>query len=96
VGVRAGKETAIAINHKCKGWYTASKHILAPAIQEKNRLRHRLHDRRSLSPDGIVSLQAQLKTINKRNQVLVELAKACWYKEICKKIHEMSMDPRLG
>ncbi len=34
--VRAGKETAIAINRKCKGWYTASKSILAPAIQEKN------------------------------------------------------------
>ncbi len=25
--VRAGKETGIAINPKCKGWYTASKSI---------------------------------------------------------------------
>ena len=33
--VHAGKETAVAIDHKCEGWYTASKHILAPAIQEK-------------------------------------------------------------
>ncbi len=34
--VRAGKETAITIDCKCKGWYNASKSILAPAIQEKN------------------------------------------------------------
>jgi hypothetical protein len=44
--IRACKETAVAINHKCEGWYTASKGILAPAIQEKNRLCHRLHNRR--------------------------------------------------
>ena len=84
--VRVGKETAIAIDHKCEGWYRASKSILAPAIQEKNQLRHRLHDRSSLSTDKIASLQAQLKAINKRNQGLVELAKVCWYKGICKKI----------
>ena len=58
VVIRAGKETAVAINRKCKGWYTASKGILAPAIQEKNRLRHRLHDRSGLSTDKIASLQA--------------------------------------
>jgi hypothetical protein len=34
--VRAGKETAVPINRKCKGWYTVSESILAPAIQEKN------------------------------------------------------------
>ncbi len=94
--VRVGKETAVVINQKCKGWYTASKSILAPAIQEKNRLRHCLHNRSSLSTDKVVSLQAQLKAINKRNQGLVELAKASWYKGICNKIHKMSMDPCLA
>ncbi len=76
VVICAVKETAIAINWKCKGWYTASKSILAPAIQEKNQLRHRLHDRSGLSTDKIASLQAQLKEINKRNQGLVELVKS--------------------
>jgi hypothetical protein len=90
-----GKETAIAIDLKCKGWYTASKRILAPAIQEKNKLRRRLHDRSILSPDELASLQAQLKAINKCNQGLVELAKACWYKGICKKNLVKSMDPCL-
>jgi hypothetical protein len=91
--VRAGKKTAVAIDCKCEGWYTARKGILAPAIQEKNQLRHCLHDRRDLSPDKISHLQSQLKEINKRNQGLVELVKAKWYKWICKKIHKMSIDP---
>jgi hypothetical protein len=34
--VHACKETAVAIDCKCEGWYTASKSILVPAIQEKN------------------------------------------------------------
>ena len=94
--VRAGKETAVAIDQKCKEWYTASESILAPAIQEKNHLHHRLHDRSGLSPDEVTSIQAQLKTINKRNHSLVDLAKSHWYKGICEKIDEMSMDPCLA
>ncbi len=30
--VRAGRETAVSIESKCEGWYTASEAILAPAI----------------------------------------------------------------
>ncbi len=30
--VLAGRETAISIECKCKGWYKASKAILIPAI----------------------------------------------------------------
>jgi len=56
--IRAGKETALAIVQKCEGWYTASESILALAIQEKNQLRHRLHDRRNLSPDDITNIKA--------------------------------------
>ena len=70
-----------------------SESILAQAIQEKNRLRHRLHDCNGLSPGEISSIKDQLKMVNKRNHDLVELGKARWYKGICKKIHEMNMDP---
>jgi len=94
--VRAGEITAVTVNHSCAGWYTASEGILAPAIQEKNRLRHRLHDCNDLSSDGISAIKHQLKLINKWNHDLVELAKARWYKGICEKIHEMNMDPRLA
>ena len=94
--VRAGKETAIAIGRKCEGWYTASKDILAPAIQEKNCLRHRLHDSGSLDPNEIAAIKMPLKVVNKRNHDLVEMAKAKWYKGVCSKIHEMNMDPRLA
>jgi hypothetical protein len=34
--VHAGRETAMSIENKCEGWYTASEAILAPAIEEKN------------------------------------------------------------
>ena len=90
--VRAGKETAVAIDWKCEGWYTASKDILAPAIQEKNCLHHHLHDSSSLNPNKIAAIKTQLKLVKKYNHDLVEMAKAKWYKGVCSKIHEMNMD----
>ena len=83
--VRAGEFTAVIVKKGCVGWYTESESILAPAIQEKNNLRHRLHDRTNLSPDEVSSIKDQLKMVNKRNHDLVELAKARWYKGICEK-----------
>jgi len=85
--IQVGKETAMVIDQKCEGWYTVSESILAPAIQEKNQLHHRLHDRSGLSPDEIAHIKAQLTVINKHNHDLVELAKARWYKGICEKIN---------
>ena len=76
--VRAGEFTAVIVKKSCVGWYTESESILAPAIQEKNNLRHRLHDRNNLSPDEVSSIKDQLKIVNKRNHDLVELAKARW------------------
>ena len=92
--VRASEATAMTVNRSCMGWYAASERILAPAIQEKNHLRHRLHDRIGLSPDKISRAKVQLKLLNKRNHDLVKLAKARWYKGLCEKIHQMNMDPR--
>ncbi len=77
--VRAGKETAFAIDRTCKGWYTASKDILAPAIQEKNCLCHHLHNSGSLNPNEIAAIKTQLNLFNKRNHHLVDMAKAKWY-----------------
>ena len=65
--IRAGQETAVAIDRKCEGWYTASESILAPAIQEKNQLSHQLHNRSKLTDDEITDIKAQLKFMNKRN-----------------------------
>ncbi len=56
--VHTGRETVIAINCKCEGWYTASKNILVPAIEEKNQLRHRLHNRSNITPDKVVHLKS--------------------------------------
>jgi len=72
------------------------KHLSAGHPRKKNQLRHHLQDRSGLSPDEITHIKAQLTVINKHNHDLVELAKARWYKGICEKIHEMSMNPRLA
>jgi hypothetical protein len=94
--VQAGWETATAVENKCEGWYTASKDILMPAIKEKNRLRHRLHNKHLLTLAEIDNLKKKLKEINKCNSDLVELAKARWYSRICGKIHNMLMNPQLA
>jgi hypothetical protein len=91
---RAGRETAVSIESKCEGWYKASESILIPAIEEKNRLRHRLQDKSKLNDDEITDLQLKLKQINKRNHDLVDLAKARWYSGICSNIHNMRFNPR--
>ncbi len=87
--VQAGRETVTGIENKCEGWYRASKDILTPAIEEKNRLLHQLHDKHLITPVEIEILKTKLKEINKRNRDLVELAKARWYSGICGKIHNM-------
>ena len=89
-------KTAMSIENKCKGWYTASEAILAPAIEEKNRLRHKLQERNRNTATEIDQLQQQLKNITKRNCDLVKLAKARWYSGICTNIHNMRMNPRLA
>ena len=94
--VHAGRETAVSIESQCERWYTASKAILATAIKEKNRLRHRLQERTHLIITEIDQLQQQLQEINKRNHNLVKLAKACWYNGICTNIHNMRMNPHLA
>ncbi len=94
--VQAGRETATAVEIKCEGWYTASKDILTPAMEEKNRLHHRLHNKHLLTLAEIDNLKKKLKEINKCNSDLVELAKACWYSKICGKIHNMCMNPQLA
>jgi len=94
--VRAGRETAISIESKCEGWYTASKDILAPAIEENNQLHHRLQERNHLTATEINQLRQQLKDVNKRNRDLIKLAKSHWYSGICNNIHNMRMNPRLA
>ena len=89
-------KTAMSIENKCKGWYTASEAILAPASEEKNRLRHKLQERNRNTATEIDQLQQQLKNITKRNCDLVKLAKARWYSGICTNIHNMRMNPRLA
>ena len=76
--VHVGRETAMSIENKCEGWYTASKAILAPAIEEKNRLRHKLQERNCLTATEFDQLQQQLKNITKRNRDLVKLMLVQW------------------
>ncbi len=65
--VQAERETAISIENKCEGWYTASKDILTLAIEEKNRLLHQLHAKHLITPVEIEILKTKFKEINKHN-----------------------------
>ena len=67
-----------------------------PCYLRKKCLCHLLHDSNNLSPEEIANIKTQLKLLNKRNHDLVELTKACWYKGVCAKIHEINMDPWLA
>ena len=57
VGVRQGDNMAPVL-------FLASKAILAPAIEEKNLLCHRIRERNHLNTTEIDQLQQQLKDIN--------------------------------
>ena len=55
--IRSGRKTAISIECKCEGWYTASEAIFALAIEEKNQLCHRLQEWDHLTTTEIDQLQ---------------------------------------
>ncbi len=96
--VRAGWETAVSTECKYKGWYKASKAVLAPAVDKKIDCATICRTRAisTLNPMDINQLQQQLKEVNKQNHDLIDLAKARWYGRICTNTHNMRMNPRLA
>ena len=86
----------MTIKERCQGWYEFSKNELMPVIEEKNRLVHTLRHADGIPDAAIISLRCHLKRITKHVKDMVLLAKSRWYSNICGRIHDMRMNPRLS
>ncbi len=85
-----------ATHHKCQceGWFQMSQMTLAPLIKERNEILHAIN--RELLIVIQDTMQANLKCLNHHFAHTVTHAKAKWYADICSKIHDMQMEPRLA
>jgi hypothetical protein len=86
-----------ATHHKClcSGRFQMSRATLAPLLAKCNQVLHTIKRTHHLSSDTQATMQADLKCLNRHIAHAVSRAKATWYAEICSKIHNMCMDPRL-
>ena len=94
--LQAGALTATHHKRKCNGWFQMSRITLAPLITERNQVLHAIKRNHHLSPAIHKTMQADLKRLNRHIAHAVSHAKATWYADICSKIHNMCMDPRLA
>ena len=73
-----------------------SRATLAPLLTERNQILHALKHTHHLSPSIHTTMQSDLKRLNHHIAHAVSHAKAIWYADVCSKIHDMPMDPRLA
>ena len=69
---------------------------LAPLITECNQLLHAIKHTHHFSPDIRTTMQSNLKWLNHHIAHALSHANATWYADVCSKIHNMRMDPRLA
>jgi hypothetical protein len=72
-----------------KKWIT-----LAPLIKKRNEIIHAIYCELPIETPDI--MQAKLKRLNHHVAHAVTHAKSIWYADICSKIHDMQMEPRLA
>ena len=94
--MKAGELTATHHKRQCDGWFQMSRTTLAPLLKERNQLLHSVKRMQHLSTEIQASVQADLKRLNRHIAHAVSHAKAMWNADICAKIHDMKMDPRLA
>jgi hypothetical protein len=73
-----------------------SRATLAPLLTERSQILHALKCTRQLSPAIHAPMHSELKRLNCHVAHAVSHAKATWYADVCSKIHNMRMDPRLA
>ncbi len=81
---------------QCTGWFQMSRTVLAPLLTERNQVLHAIKFAHHISPDAHKTMQADLKRLNRHIAHAVSHAKATWYADVCSKIHNMHMEPRLA
>jgi hypothetical protein len=94
--LQAGALTVTHHKRKCNGWFQMSQTTLAPLLTERNHVLHAIKRNHHTSPDIHKTMQADLKQLNRHIAHAVSHAKEIWYADVCSKIHNMCMDPRLA
>jgi hypothetical protein len=94
--LQAGALTATHHKKQCTGWFQMSHGTLAPLLTERNQILHALKHTRQLSPAIHATMHSELKRLNRHVAHAVSHAKATWYADVCSKIHNMRMNPRLA
>jgi hypothetical protein len=92
--LQAGALTATHHKHKrqCEGWFQMSHTTLAPLLKEGNQVLHATKCAHHLPPDNQLTMQADLKHLNRHIVHAVSHTKATWYADVCSKNHDMCME----
>jgi hypothetical protein len=93
--LEAGMLTATYHKQQCNGWFQMSRATLAPLLKECNEVLHATNRCRHLPAAIQATMHANLKQLNRNVAHAVSHAKATWYANICRKMHDMRMEPRL-
>jgi hypothetical protein len=93
--LQAGALTATHHKRQCDGWFQMNRTTLAPLLKECNQVLHTTKRAHHLPPDIQATMRADLKHLNRHIAHAVLHAKATWCADICSKIHDMRMEPRL-
>jgi hypothetical protein len=94
--LNAGKLTAIYHKRQCSGWFQLSRTTLSPLLMERIEVLHATNRCHHLPAAIQATMRANLKQLNRHIAHAVSHAKATWYADICQKIHDMNMEPRLA
>jgi hypothetical protein len=94
--LQVGALTAIHHKRQCEGWFQMSCATLALLLKERNQFLHATKRVHHLPPDIQATMQADLKHLNRHIAHAVSHTKATWYANVCSKIYDMCMEPRLA
>ena len=92
--LQAGELTATIVRTRVEGWFQFSSDTLAPMIAERDQLLHQIRQ----ESDETILLQLKQALTQKKRHIYdaVGIAKAKYYADLCTKIHDMSMNPKLA
>ncbi len=93
--LQAGTLTATHHKSQCKGWFQMSRTTLTPLLKEHNQVLHATKRAHHLPAEIQATMQADLKRLKHHIAHAVLHAKAAWYADVCSKIHDLCMEPRL-
>jgi hypothetical protein len=94
--LEAGMLTTTYHKQQCNGWFQMSCATLAHLLKERNEVLHATNQCHHLPAAIQATMRANLKQLNRHVPHAVSHAKAPWYVDICRKIHDMRMEPCLA